>query len=272
MTVAFVFQGGASLSAVQVGMVRALTEAGIRPDLVVGSSAGALNAVAYAQDPTLHGIDAMEHLWTGARRSDVFPLRLGSILAGVTGHGSGLVTPHRLLALIEHALHIHELDETAIPAHVIAADAATGAPVVLSDGPAATALLASASIPGILPPVAWRGSMLVDGSVSADIPILQAEQLGATVSYVLPSVPMGAGLEQRAHGALPILARTLTMVFDRATQRDLATARGQVHTLPAPEPRGLCPLNFRHSAELIRLGYDNARAWLDDKSTAPAVA
>jgi NTE family protein len=250
--------------------VRALTEAGIRPDMVVGSSAGALNAVAYAQDPTPRGLDETERLWTGARRRDVFPLKLGSLLAGATGHGSGLVAPHRLLALIERALRVKELGETTIPAHVVAADATTGAPVVLSEGPAALALLASASVPGLLPPVAWQGNLLMDGSVSADIPILQAEALGATVSYVLPSVPVG--LEDQAHGALPILARTLTMVFDRATQRDLATARGMVHSLPAPNMPGLCPLNFRHSAELIRLGYDHARAWLDDKTVVSAVA
>jgi NTE family protein len=271
MAVAFVFQGGASLSAAQVGMVRALIEAGIRPDLLVGSSAGALNAVAYAQDPTERGLDAMERLWTGTRRSDVFPLKLSSLLAGVTGHGSGLATPHRLLALIERALRTEELSEAAIPVHVIATDAVTGAPVILSDGPAARALLASTSIPGILPPVVWRGKQLVDGSVSADIPILQAEELGATTSYVLPSVPVGT-LGDHASGALPILARTLTLVLDRATQRDLATARGEVRILPAPRMRGLNPLNFRHSAELIRLGYDNARIWLDDKTVVPAAA
>lgn len=66
MTVAFVLQGGASLAAVQVGMLRALTESGIRPDLVVGSSAGALNAVAFAQDPTSNGLDQLHQLWIRA--------------------------------------------------------------------------------------------------------------------------------------------------------------------------------------------------------------
>ena len=74
-TVAFVLQGGGSLAAGQVGMLRALFEAGIRPDLVIGSSAGALNAVAFAQNPTTAGLDELQDLWSRLRRSDIFPFR-----------------------------------------------------------------------------------------------------------------------------------------------------------------------------------------------------
>ena len=77
MTVAFVLQGGGSLSAGQVGMLRALTEAGIRPDLIVGSSAGALNAVAFAQDPTAAGLEELRQRWTRVHRHDVFPVQPG---------------------------------------------------------------------------------------------------------------------------------------------------------------------------------------------------
>ncbi len=62
-TVAFVFQGGGSLSAPQVGMLRALAQAGIVPDLVIGTSAGALNAVAFASDPTARGVQRLTDLW-----------------------------------------------------------------------------------------------------------------------------------------------------------------------------------------------------------------
>ncbi len=65
MTVAIVFQGGSSLAAVPVGTLRALTDAGIRPDIVVGSSTGAINAVAFAQNPTHAGIDELRCLWSG---------------------------------------------------------------------------------------------------------------------------------------------------------------------------------------------------------------
>jgi NTE family protein len=174
MTIAFVFQGGASLSATQVGMLRALTEAGIRPDLVVGTSAGAINAVGYAQDPTQAGLDRLQRLWTEVRRRDIFPMRLRPLASGLSGRKAGLVASDGLRALVERGLQVRDLRETVIPAHAVAADAETGEPVVLSDGPAVRGVLASASIPGILPPVQHRGRLLVDGCVSADIPILQA--------------------------------------------------------------------------------------------------
>ncbi|MEI5525257.1 patatin-like phospholipase family protein [Streptomyces brasiliscabiei] len=264
-TVAFVLQGGASLAAVQVGMLRALTEAGIRPDLVIGSSAGALNAVAFAQDPTAEGLDQLHQLWTRARRGDVFPLRLLSLVTGLTGLRDSLAEPDRLRALIERGLQVHNLRDTRIPAHVVATDAQFGTPVVLSAGPAVDALLASASIPGILPPVARNGQLLVDGSLSADIPIRQAEALGATTSYVLPSL-LTAKPQTPVTGALPMLIRTIGMMLGRTSANDLTAAQGDVHILPTPGVRsGLNPLDFRHAAELIRLGYDTTRTWLADR-------
>ncbi|WP_326731554.1 patatin-like phospholipase family protein [Streptomyces phaeochromogenes] len=269
MTVAFVFQGGAGLAAVQVGMVRALTDAGIRPDIVVGSSAGALNAVAFAQDPTERGLDALQRLWVGVRRSDVFPVSLRSLAAGLTGRGDSLVASDGLRSLVERGLRVRDLRDTVIPVHVVATDALTGSTVVLSDGPAAQALLASAAIPGILSPVERDGRLLIDGSVSADIPILQAEALGATTSYVLPSLvpvsPAGA-----PSGALPILLRTMGMLLDRTATRDLAAARGDVHLLPAPSLSGVTPLDFRHGVELMRLGRETALGWLAERAGAAA--
>lgn len=79
-TVAFVFQGGGSLSAPQVGMLRALTEAGVTPDLVIGTSAGALNAVAYASDPTVAGLRRLERLWLNLRRRDVAGISARTLL------------------------------------------------------------------------------------------------------------------------------------------------------------------------------------------------
>lgn len=269
MTVAFVLQGGASLSAAQVGMLRALTEAGIRPDLVVGTSAGAINAVAFAQDPTLDGLERLQGLWSDVRRRDVFPVRLRSVAAGLAGRRSSLVASDGLRRLIERGLRVGDLRDTVIPAHAVAADADTGEPVVLSDGPAAQAVLASSTIPGILPPVRRRGRLLIDGGVSADIPILQAEQLGATESYVLPAV---AGTEESLSScaALPAILHTLNVMIDRVTRHNLAQASGRVHLLPAPVVPGANPMDFDHGAELIRLGLTTTRDWLSTREAPRA--
>ena len=261
MTVAFVFQGGSSLAAVQVGMLRALHDDGIRPDLVVGSSAGAINAVAFAQNPTEAGIEDMQRLWAGLRRSDVFPMNLRALLAGLSGRGNGLVKPGHLRTLLERILQVRDLRDTPLPAHVVATHALTGRPEVLSEGPAAEALLASSSIPGLLPPVSWHGKPLIDGGISADVPILQAEALGATTSYVLPSL-IGAPLDGPVTGALPIMMQSMGMLLERTSGHDLAAASGEVHVLPVPSMHGLNPLDFRHGAEYVRLGYDSTRGWL----------
>ncbi|MER7351024.1 patatin-like phospholipase family protein [Streptomyces aurantiacus] len=272
MTVAFVLQGGASLAAVQVGMLRALTEADIRPDLVVGCSAGALNAVAFAQDPTLAGLENLQRLWLRVRRGDVLPLRPLSLTVGIAGLRDSIAAPDRLSLLIQHGLRISDLRDTAVPAHVVATDVYTGMPVVLSHGSALTALLASSSIPGVLPPVPWEGRSLVDGSQSADIPIKQAESLGAMTSYVLPSL-LAVRPQASPVGVLPILIRTLGTMVGRIAAGELAAAQRNVHVLPTPEVyRALNPLSFRHTAELIQRGYDTTRVWLAKHSTSSRAA
>jgi NTE family protein len=197
-------------------MLRALLEAGIEPDLIVGSSAGAINAVAFAQHPTRAGLARLEHLWSGLRRATVFPINARDIIAGLAGRRDGLVSPRRLRALLARGLDTELLEHTPVPVHVVATDAATGQPVILSRGPALDALLASSSIPGVSPPVLFGGRLLTDGGIAADTPVLQAEALGATECYVLPAVMPSE--PETARGAVAFLGRALSQMFDRAPQ------------------------------------------------------
>ena len=169
--VAFVFQGGGSLSAPQVGMLRALSEAGVLPDLVVGSSAGAVNAVAFATDPTQAGLDRLEAVWMSLRRRKVAHFSARTLLAAALGRGDGLVSNSALADLLGSAALPATLDGTAVPAHVVATDLGSGAAVVLSGGQTGPALLASCAFPGLYPPVEVDGRLLVDGGVSADVPV-----------------------------------------------------------------------------------------------------
>src|SRR3984885_14290821 len=185
--VAFVFQGGSSLTAPQVGMVRALAAAGLRPDLVIGSSPGGRDAVAFAGDPSQAGLDALEAVWRSLARRQVAPFSARALLAAVTGRGGGLVSQSALLGLIAGLPGPRTLDGTSIPAHVVATELASGAPLVISGGETVPALLASCAFPGLYAPVERGGHRLVDGGVSADVPVLQAEALGASITYVLPA-------------------------------------------------------------------------------------
>jgi NTE family protein len=85
---AFVFSGGSSLGAIQVGMLKVLLENGFAPDFVVGSSVGAINAAYFAADPSLQGVTRLERLWCELRRSDIFPLSaFGTVMRLLSGRG-----------------------------------------------------------------------------------------------------------------------------------------------------------------------------------------
>ncbi|HSZ38703.1 MAG TPA: patatin-like phospholipase family protein [Trebonia sp.] len=258
--VAFVFQGGGSLTAPQVGMLRALAAADLRPDLVIGSSAGALNAVAFAADPSQAGLDALEAVWRSLARRQVAPFSARALLAAVTGRGGGLVSQSALRALLAGLPVPRTLDGTAIPAHVVVTELASGAPVVISDGETVPTLLASCAFPGLYAPVELGGRQVVDGGVSADVPVLQAEALGASVTYVLPAAAYALPL--LPSGPLPLANRALSQVLGAIARRDLTAARGLVHVLPAPDSRAASPVDFRDTARLIDDGYRLATGWL----------
>jgi NTE family protein len=263
--VAFVFQGGGSLTAPQVGMLRALREAGLTPDLVIGSSAGAINAVAFATDPGPAGLDGLEAVWMSLHRRRVAPLSARTLLAAVAGRGDGLVPNSALRGLLASAAIARTLGDTSIPAHVVATDLASGAAIVLSDGETEGALLASCAFPGLYPPVQVGGRLLVDGGVSADVPVLQAEALGATVTYVLPAAVCDVA-KSLPRGPLPLAYYALGQVLGAVARGDLAAARGLVHVLPAPTSQAASPVDFRDTSRLIDEGYRIASDWLSARA------
>src|SRR6266566_3301615 len=185
---AFVLAGGAVLGAMQAGMVRALYERGIAPDLLIGTSAGALNAAFLASRPaTVATAQELAALWRGLRRSDILPLRPATLISGLAGRRDHLIPDRALRRLAARHLQFDRLEQAAIPLHLIAFDLLAGTEVRLSDGPLADAVLAAAAIPGVLPPVRWRGRLLVDGGIADNTPVSHAVALGARRIYVLPT-------------------------------------------------------------------------------------
>ena len=259
--VAFVFAGGGSLCAPQVGMLRALSEAGLVPDLVVGASAGAVNAVAFASDPGPAGTERLASVWLSLRRRQVAPLSPRTLLAAAAGRGDGLVPGSALQGLLAGVAVAAMLAGTSIPAHVVATDLASGAAVILSDGETVPALLASCAFPGLYAPVQVGERLLIDGGVSADVPVLQAENLGATVTYVLPAAGFDPG-QSLPRGPMPLAFRALGQILGAVARGDVAAARGPVHVLPAPGSRAVSPVDFRDTPRLIEEGYRLAAGWL----------
>src|SRR5512136_1777646 len=118
---AFVLAGGGSLGAIQVGMLQALLAAGEQPDFLVGSSVGALNACYLAAYPNLTGVAQLVKIWTGLRRSDIFPLSLATAFA-VMRRRDYVVDPEPLRRLVSGALPFSRLEEAPLPVHLVATD------------------------------------------------------------------------------------------------------------------------------------------------------
>lgn len=181
--VAFVFSGGSSLGALHAGMLRAVFEAGLQPDFMVGTSAGALNAAFMAKGFTAERVEELAGIWRALQTKDVFPgLGIWSSLRAVTGSGT-LASPAGLKRIIDRHLPATHA-ELAIPTAVIASDLGTGSAVAFRDGDLRRHVLASASIPGVFPPVTSEGRTFIDGGVSSHVPLLPARDLGARTMVV----------------------------------------------------------------------------------------
>ena len=271
---AYVLAGGGSLGAVQVGMFEALTESEVSPDLVVGTSVGAINAAFVAAQPSPTGARRLGEIWRRVERRDVFPIGpLGALLSLFSARNY-LVDPKPLRALIERHLPYRDLSDAAIPCHLVASDLLTGAEVVLSSGPAIDAMLASAAIPAVFPPVKLGGRYLVDGGTANNTPISIAVGLGATRIIVL-STGFCCDLEKPPTNSIAMALHGLTLLVTRQLVVDLTLfADAAEHRVVPP----LCPLlvtphDFSKSAELIERARNSTRQWLDqgglDKMVIP---
>ena len=161
---AFVLAGGGSFGAIQVGMLHALAKHGVTADMVVGSSVGALNGAYYAGDPTLKGILQLETIWRGLHRQDVFPITWRTLL-GFLWRRDFLVPHDGIRKLIDDHLPYHNLQDAKLPLHIVTTDIISGEAVVLSEGSAAEAIIASTAIPGAFAPIHYRNQYLADGAI-----------------------------------------------------------------------------------------------------------
>jgi NTE family protein len=274
-TTAFVLSGGASLGAIQVGMLEALYERGVRPDLIVATSAGALNGAFVAS--RLQTVDTARELgeiWTGLSRGKVFPVNPLTGALGFLGARGHLVPDSALRNLIRRHIVAERVEDTAIDLHLVATDVRSGAEVRLSRGSLIDAVMASAAIPGVLPAVSWEGRELVDGGVSNNAPISHAVELGADEVYVL-ATGAACELEEPPRGALGMLLQATSLLVGRRLIADIATYSqwARLVVLPPPCPLDVQPTDFGKATELIARAREDARRFLDRCGPlAPAAA
>lgn len=265
MTTAFVLSGGGSLGAVQVGMLQALAERDVRPDLLIGTSAGAINAAYIAGHGTSRqSLDALATTWRGLRRQDVFPFDPLRHLLALAGSRDSLCSNRNLRHLIEAHLPYRNLEDAAIPIHVVTTNLLSGEEVLLSTGDAVSAVLASAAIPGVLPAVKRDGLILVDGGVANNAALSQAVALGADEIYVLPA-GFACALQKPPTSALAAAVQALTLLIEQRLVIDVAQFAGhaQIKVLPPLCPLALSSADFSHAAELIERAHNATGRWID---------
>jgi NTE family protein len=260
--VAFVLSGGGSLGALQVGMLQALFDAGVHPDMLVGTSVGAVNAAWVSALPHSDGVRKLAEIWRGLKRDDIFPIGL-TAARGLLGRGLNLISNDRLRSVIERHLPFDRFENATVPVHVVATELTSGKAVVLSGGEIVPALLASCAIPGVFPPVTIGGRELVDGGVANHTPIAAAIERGAHQVYVLPiGYPW---LHEKPTNALGMAIQALGRLVEQRLEHEIAmySRTAEIFTVPAIEPLAVSPADFSHAEELIERGHASAAKLLD---------
>ncbi|MFI1479868.1 patatin-like phospholipase family protein [Streptomyces sp. NPDC020747] len=256
---AVVVGAGGVLGAAHVGAGYALEERGFVPDLIVGTSVGALIGAIAAAHPD-GSAPWLDRVWTRLRRREVYPL-------GYLSSRVSVFTDRGLRRLIARAGLPSRIEQLPIPFTAVAMDLGTGAPALLDHGDLESALLASAAVPGILPPVDREGRTLVDGGVIAYVPVLAALQAGAASVVVLSTGPESSPLPPAVprRRASAIAARAGLLLIHHQIERDLHEVSQRVPTvvLPTGIDTWPAPWDFGHAQRLISTASRTAGDFLD---------
>ncbi|SDI93960.1 MULTISPECIES: patatin-like phospholipase family protein [Bradyrhizobium] len=263
---AFVFAGGGSFGAIQVGMLHSLASHGITADMVVGSSVGALNGAFYAGDPTLKGVERLGTIWRGLTRQDVFPMSWRTVLSFLWRRD--FLIPHDgIRKLIEDHIPYRNLQDAKLPLHIVTTDIVTGDSVVLSEGPIDEAIVASTAIPGAFAPVHYRNYYLADGAISSNTPIQVAVKKGARRLIILPT-GHACATQTPPVGAVANALHALTLLIARQLVSELESLGPEIEYFVVPP---LCPLvgspyDFSRTADHIARAIETTDAWLAQHS------
>ncbi len=267
---AFVLGGGGNLGAVQVGMLRALIERGIEPDLIVGCSVGALNAIALAGAPNAGGVDRLAEVWRGLTPDDIFPT---SRLSGpwmLVRRAASLCGNEALRRVVERCAAFDCFEEASVPVEVVATSLMSGRERWFDRGPIVEPVLASAALPAVLPPVAIDGELYIDGAVVDNVPISRALHHGCQQIYVLHvgNFERPRSLPQRP---IDVLLQSFSIARNYRFLAEVGAVAPEgvdIVTLPGIDPGGLKRNDFSRTDELIDRASYAAGAYLDRRQSA----
>ncbi len=270
---AFVLGGGGVLGAAEVGMLRALLEAGIAPDLILGTSIGAMNGALLAADPTPVGVRRIEALWVHAVTDGPLAGSLRSRVSAIaSSRARAASTPGPLSRLLAENLDVANIEDLPVEFACVAASIERAAEHWFTKGPIVPAVLASSALPGLYPPVEIDGEHFLDGGLVNSIPLDRARKMGADRAFVLQVGRIEQPLAPPAKPwEVPIVAfevaRRARFTASLAKSRELI----EVHVLPTG---GIAPkhtdranfdtLDMSRVAERIEMAYEASVQFLAD--------
>lgn len=269
--IAFVLSGGGNRGASQAGALLALLERGIRPDLIVGTSVGALNGAALAANPTESGARALRDRWLRTRREEIFPGNRLTIGWRVLTRKGGMHDRQNLRRFICTAMptHVRHFADMQVPLLVTATALRQSRLHLFGDDPRESlldALLASTAIPPLFPPYRYRDEWLVDGAMVANLPLGQALSRGAHTIYALEVADSELPVSGSSIGeTLTYSLRTLINQQHELERRLTALGRRglTIHTLKLTAGQHLAYNDFSATAELVEEGQRSTAAYLD---------
>jgi len=272
----FVLSGGGLNGAAQVGMLEVLFANGIYPDAVVGVSAGALNGIYLASNPTPEGLAALSSSWDWVSEHGIFeagsPKRLWAVLRQRTSLDDGSL----LRSGIEANLPVQDLSDCQIPLRIGTVELISGTMCWWSTGPALELLMASAAIPGVFPPVNINGTLHVDGGVCSPVPVAAAVDFHPTRIVIL-DVSMISGdavhTARRPPSALEVLLRSFDAARHRVVDAEFAALTPDVEVIHIRGglPVGVLPDSTDSIPEITESGREAARKVLESMNAPDPV-
>lgn len=274
MTTAFVMSGAANYGSLQVGALQVLLERGIRPDLLIGTSAGAMNSAYLALDPTPDGARRLADRWRDAARDMVSRSDRLLMLWRLITNYDGLLPNEPLRRFIDRTLPpgVARYGDLNLPTYAVALRLDTGEVRVFGDDPSdriVDGLMASTAIPGFYPPWKVDGVDYVDGGVVAYLPIQLAVERGATEVYAL-NVTSGGGRQGIARGTLAIAGRAIDLLIQRQWTREIEAHQAMpgvvVHNLTLALKHEVAFWDFKHADEMVTRGREVAETYLSGQA------
>lgn len=266
---AFVLGGGGSRGAMQAGALEVLLEAGIQPDMLIGTSVGSLNAAFLAHDPTNEGVERIKEIWSSIRDEDIYPGLYGTALWSMIRGRESFYTNASFRQLLQSQLPVERFGELQLPCYAVATDLESGDVVVFGDDEEdllIDGLMSSTALIPVHP--SWRvnGRRYIDGGFAAVLPVREAITRGATEIIALNLTTQSMPIEE-IKSSFDMLNQSTHLLIRQQAMRDLEYAREHValQTINLRPPTYISGQNFSQTTKLMELGRTIAKEALTDR-------